>query len=62
MSRSRMRIRIIGGKAPWERKMKIWFDGMDYDCIAYGVMVLANPHQLCGQEQMRVGMLLFTRK
>ena len=38
MSR-RIRKKIIGGKAPWERKIKIWFDEMGYDCIAFGVMV-----------------------
>ena len=48
MSRSRSRIRIKGGKAPWEHETKIWFDKMGYDCIASGVTVLKTRHQLCG--------------
>ena len=62
MSRSRMRIRIIGGKAPWEHEIKIWFDEMYYDCIAFGVMILRTRHQLCDEEQMRQNMLLITKQ
>ena len=62
MSRSRMRIRTIGGKASWEREMKIWYDEVGYDCIAFGVIVLRTRHRLCGEEQMRQNMLLFTKQ
>ena len=48
MSRSRIRIRIIGGKALWEHETKIWFGEMGYDCIASGVTVSKTRHQLCG--------------
>ena len=39
MSPSRIRSRSIGGKVPWEHETKIWFDEMDYDCIASGVTI-----------------------
>ena len=54
----RIRKKIIGGKAPWEYEKRYGFDEMDYDCIAFGVMVLATRHQLCGKEQTRVVMPL----
>ncbi len=48
MSRSRIRIRSIGGKVPWEHETTLWFDEMGYDCIASGVMMLRTWYQLCG--------------
>ena len=48
MSPSRIRSKSIGGKVPWEHETKIWFDEMDHDCIASGVMILGTWYQLCG--------------
>ena len=48
ISPSRIRSKSIGGKVPWEHKTKIWFDEMNHDCIASGVMILGTWYQLCG--------------
>ena len=45
---SRSRIRIPGGKAPWEHETNIWFDEMGYDRVASGVIISRTRHQLRG--------------
>ena len=48
MSLSRIRSRSIGGKVQWAHETEIWFDEMDYDCIASGVIVIRISYQLRG--------------